>query len=370
MKKSSIALAVLGALASAASAQSSVTLSGIVDAGVRRVGTATGHDWQVAGQQSFFNHIKFTGVEDLGGGMRASFRLEHRFRIQNGTNNSPSQGLGGAADCNTNDNNVVPTPAPVPCVDPFWRRSYVGLASSSLGEIRLGRQDMLLQEYAGAYEPFSTGTVASTHTGGINATVRANNSITYHSPNMGGLVLGFGIAEAAGQNQGVNGQGEVGGGLAGAATKTSRLGTERPLGFNFIYTAGPFSIVGGYDRNAGDLKTVALYSSYDFGGFKLMGQFEKGDNDTSSNPAIAIDENMKNYSIGVSFPLGQFQGRLGAVKFDSDLNNRDGTKVGIGAVYYLSKRTSLYTDLGKPSGNRFSAATKKAAFDLGMTHVF
>ena len=365
MKKSLLALAALAAFAGAASAQSSVTLTGTFDAGLRYTGTATSREWGLAGQQSAFDRFIITGTEDLGGNMKARFHLEHRFRIQNGTSNSPSAGGTGAA-CNTNDAATNPD---APCVDPFWRRSFLAL-SGNFGEVRLGRQDMPAQEYGGNYEPFGTGTVGSVHSGGMNATVRANSAITYHSPNLSGLVLGFGIAEATGQTQGVNQQGEVGGGITGSATKTSRFGAQRPMGFNFLYNAGPLSLAGGWDRNTGDLKTTVLYASYDFGRFKLMGQFEKGDNDTSSNPATAVSEKLKNFVIGVTVPMGAFEGRLGAIRVNSDLAGRDGSKIGIGGKYSLSKRTSLYSDIGKSSGDRFSVAQKKAAFDIGVTHNF
>ena len=85
MKWSLIALATLSAAAGSASAQSSVTLSGSVDAGIRRVGAATGSDWQMGGSGSSFNRFILAGREDLGGGMSAIFSLQHRFNVQNGT---------------------------------------------------------------------------------------------------------------------------------------------------------------------------------------------------------------------------------------------------------------------------------------------
>jgi predicted porin len=365
MKKSLLALAALGAFAGAASAQSSVTLSGNVDAGLRHTGTATGYDWGLAGSASPGNRFILRGSEDLGGGLRAGFWLEHRFRIQNGTNNSPTNGAGGA-DCNTNDAATNPI---VPCVDPFYRRSFVSLANA-FGEIRLGRQDAPLQEFAASYDPFAAYTVGSVFTGAADSTVRANSQVEYRTPNLGGLIIVAAIAEATGQNQGVNGQGEVGNPVLSNFTRTSRLGSARPTGIAFEYKAGPLALSGGWDRNAGNLKTVGLYGAYDFGAVRLFGQYDKGDNDTSSNPATAVAETVKAYQVGVTVPIGSLVGKLGAVKWNSDLANRDGSKVGVGVDYYLSKRTLLYSDIGKYTGNRFSVATKKAQFDLGVRHTF
>jgi predicted porin len=361
MRKSVLALAAFSAFSNLASAQSQVVLAGNVDAGVRRVGTATGHDWGLGGSGSPGNRIIFRGNEDLGGGMRAGFRLEHRFVIGNGVNNSPTNG--GGADCDTL------TAGAQPCTDPFYRRAFISL-TMPLGELRLGRQDGPLQEIAGSYEPFETYTLGSVNTGGVNAAVRNNSQIEYRSPNLGGLVVVAAIAEATGQNQGVNGQGEVGSSLLGVFTRRNRLGAERPLGIAVEYKAGRLSVGGGWDRNAGDLKTIGLYGAYDFGGFNLMAQFEKGDSDTSFNPATAVEESLKAFSFGARVPFGALTAKIGAVKWNSDLANRDGSKFGVGVDYTLSKRTVAYSDIGKYSGDRFSDAVKKTRFDLGVRHSF
>ena len=81
MKKSLLALAVLGAFAGAASAQSSVTLYGKLDLGFAKA--AGSADKQVAdGSRS---RVGFRGVEDLGGGLKALFQFEHRFNPDDGT---------------------------------------------------------------------------------------------------------------------------------------------------------------------------------------------------------------------------------------------------------------------------------------------
>ena len=68
-------------------------------------------------------------------------------------------------------------------------------------------------------------------------------------------------------------------------------------------------------------------------------------------------------------PLWRFK-RSRYIRVNSSLARRDGSKLGFGGVYNLSKRTNLYATLGKSSGDRFTAAQKKAAFGLGVTHRF
>lgn len=344
MKWSLIALATLSAVAGSASAQSSVTLSGFVDAGIRRVGAATGGgDWQMGGSGSSFNRFILSGREDLGGGMSAIFSLQHRFNVNNGT-------TGGTTFNQPANANV------------FWRESWVGL-EGGFGDVRLGRILMPLQDMNGGFEPWAVSTVASVHTGGINATIRGNNVIYYRSPSMGGLSAHAAIAAAEGQLNAENGSG-----FAGSITPAGLVNRERPIGFNVRYAAGPINLGVAYDRNSADMKTTGLYGSYDFGVFKLMGQFEKGDNFTTA--AGTVTEDLKNLSIGVTAPMGPVELRAGYLRTNSNRASRDGSKFGLGGFYKLSKRTGLYADVGKTTGDRFTAAQKRAAFDIGVRHAF
>jgi predicted porin len=360
MKKTLLALAVLGAFAGVASAQSSVTLSGSVDAGIKRqgvavgTGTATANDWSMGGSQSSYNSFSLSGNEDLGGGTKAFFTLNHRFAIGTGTNNSP-------------------TNAPA-ASDPFWRVAFVGLGGG-FGDIRLGRITMPLQDMDGGFDPFNTGTVASVSTTGIASTVRANNAIYYRSPSLGGLSVHFAVA--GGDGQLVNG--ETGSSTLKYFAQPVKAGSERPIGGNIRYAAGPINVGLAFDKNTTDMKTAGLYASFDFGRAKLMTQYEKGDNFVSATTGSAA-EKVKAFSVGLTAPVGAFLLRAGYLRITSDLKNvpattstggqGDGAKFGIGADYNLSKRTNLYTSFGKWSGDRFSAATKKPRYDFGVTHRF
>ena len=84
MKKSLLALAVLGAFAGAASAQSSVTLYGTVDLAIERSNNKSGagvstNDQSMAKDRRGTTQISVKGVEDLGGGMSAIFLVENDF---------------------------------------------------------------------------------------------------------------------------------------------------------------------------------------------------------------------------------------------------------------------------------------------------
>src|SRR5215216_6277537 len=121
MKKSLLALAVLGAFAGAASAQSSVTIYGSLDMALMKGNGGTAPNPGALGTSKAYNvaqsnssRLGFRGNEDLGGGLSAQFQIEHRFHPDDGQL----------------DNQNV-----------FWAaRSYVQLSSASAGRIYLGRE--------------------------------------------------------------------------------------------------------------------------------------------------------------------------------------------------------------------------------------
>ncbi|HEX3132915.1 MAG TPA: porin, partial [Planctomycetota bacterium] len=115
MKKSLLALAVLGAFAGAASAQSSVTIYGIVDSAVRlttnagaTVATNGESITSLAPGGMSQSRLGFNINEDLGGGLRAIANMEHRFNSDNGNSSSATD---------------------------FWRQAWVGLQSESFGRV-------------------------------------------------------------------------------------------------------------------------------------------------------------------------------------------------------------------------------------------
>lgn len=332
MKKSMLALAVLSAFASAASAQSSVTLSGGIDAAIQR----QGGEWQMSTGNSGRTNFTLSGREDLGGGMYAFFTLNHRFRQGTGANNS--------AD--------------------FWRQTWVGLGGG-FGNVRLGRMLPVLQTFNGDFDPFGTETVGSTHTGGLNAgstNARINNAIYYTSPSLGGLTVHANIA--AGDN--------------------NRTGAERPVGLGVNYAAGPLRVAAAYDRNGNDHKTTGLYGSFNAGFATFMAQWEKGDcsGATVSQPtgsivatdlvltcasASTVDAgDAKRWSLGARVPMGAATLKVGY----NNNSDEEWKKFGVGLDYSLSKRTIVYTDAGKISGDGATSDAKKARFDVGIWHKF
>ena len=352
MKKSMLALAVLSAFAGVASAQSSVTISGILDAAVKRVGTPTSYDWSLGSAGSAFDAITFSGREDMGGGLYAFFLLNHRFSIDRGTINSPDYGLGTGGSSS-------PT---------FWRNSYVGVGSSTLGEVRLGRILMPLQELSGTYDVWYGGyTVGSTFTGGITATQRANGTIYYRTPVIGGFKVLAAVAQGEKQLQAEVAGIPPSGAIPPPPSNPGGFG-KRPASIALEYSAGPLSAAVAYDRNYADFKTVGVYAKYNFGPVDLRGELHRGD--STYGGTLATKEKVTAFSVSANIPFGVMIAKVGYLNWNSDVDGKDYHKIGLGGEYLLSKRTLIYSDVSKATGSRLSVASSKAMFDLGLRHTF
>jgi predicted porin len=146
--------------------------------------------------------------------------------------------------------------------------------------------------------------------------------------------------------------------IVGTSTANFTNGTERPIGLAVAYAAGPLRFAVGYDRNALDLKTKGLYGAFNMGVAELMFQWENGDVSPSADVSL--------WSIGAKVPLGAATLKAG-YRNSSDLEQK---KFGLGLDYALSKRTTVYTDVAKQSGDGYSSTAKKAQFDVGVWHRF
>ncbi len=161
MKKNAIVLGVLGLFSGLVSAQSSVTMYGVVDVAVERVKGATSLTRVTSGQQQG-SRWGLRGSEDLGGGLKALFVLETGFNADTGT-----LGQGGRM---------------------FGRQSFVGLGGG-WGAVRLGRQYTPMDDIVSiigtkTYDVLSV--VPIIGNGDYN---RVDNALTYVSPTVANTVF-------------------------------------------------------------------------------------------------------------------------------------------------------------------------------------
>ena len=153
-------------LSTGASAQSSVTLYGIVDNAFAYSSNQKGHaNFYMSQGNLQASKFGLLGAEDLGGGTKAIFRLESGFNSLTGAQSSAGY--------------------------IFNRQAYVGLANDRYGTVTLGRQYTPYFQMVGALGPTGVLTGATgAHPGDLDAldtTLRLNNSVTYLSPNLAGL---------------------------------------------------------------------------------------------------------------------------------------------------------------------------------------
>lgn len=341
MKKLNLALAVLGTLAGTASAQTSISVYGIVDAGIVYESKSVANvantlagvplDTSVlklsSGVQSG-SRVGFRGTEDLGGGLVAKFVLETGIAIDTGGFNQ-----GGLA---------------------FGRQAYVGLGGN-WGAVTLGRQYTPHYLALAEADPFGTG-LAGNAQNLVTSVTRMNNTIKYTAPVWSGFVgeLSYGFGEVADNNT-----------------------ANRQYGAAIGYNNGPIVVKLAHhsaDNATGTdhSRTTLLMGKYDFG----MAAASLAFNNTQGIAGI----DSRDYLVGVSVPLGAGTVLLSYIsKDDRSARNGDADQWAIGYTHAISKRTNFYTSFARISnknganftvGNAIDPGIGEQAFNIGVRHSF
>jgi len=341
MKRILTATAALVA-AGLASAQSSVTLFGVVDAGVSYqsatsrdpVTGATVKSSQTSLANSGYNssRIGFRGTEDLGGGLAASFWLEAPI-----SNDSGATGIAA-----------------------FSRRSTVSL-SGGFGEVRLGRDYTPTYWNDTVFDPFGTNgsgasvisTVSGNSTIANNNYVRASNSIGYFlPPNLGGFYgqLQYSLHE--------NVDTSTNSLLAG----TTNSSAGRYAGGRFGYARGPLDVAFSYGESVAEdtaelrrkVSTANLGASYDFGPVKLFGELSQVRNKFDYTASGSTRDSYNGYLFGATVPVGAglIRAAYSTVRYHEGGDDIDGQapkvqKLSLGYVHNLSRRTALYATVAR-----------------------
>lgn len=361
MKKSLISIAVLGAMSSAAFAQSNVTIYGILDAGiVSERGGKDGNVTKVSSGTASASRIGFKGTEDLGGGLNAIFKLETGVKVDDGQLDNTSNRL-------------------------FNRESYVGLSSKTAGTLTLGRQYTpyyeVLRDVA---DPFAVGYAGTAKNifPVAGAETRNDNAVVYRTPNQFGFVgtVSYSLGEVA-----------------------SDASAQRQLGASLVYGNGPLNVALVYNNR--NNKTALLKNqeighngmiaaNYDFKIVKAYVAFSQ-DKGLNSSPLNNVTTNTNPYGyagvaskdstdtlVGLTAPVGDTAGTVMASfirKNDKEVANRDANQWALGYSYALSKRTSTYVSYAKIKnknqasytvGGNSEVGTGDKAFNVGVKHSF
>ena len=346
MKTKMTALAfAAAALAPAAWAQSQVTLYGIIDTNIEYLthtpkdGGGSGSLLRLGNSGLQGPRLGFRGAEDLGGGLKAIFTLEHGFNSDTGINADPTRF--------------------------FNRGAFVGLENAN-HKVTLGRQytslfDGLLYvvplAYSGAYEPFSP----------LLGGLRNDNSVKYRfNMNGWGSHLHFAFGEQA-----------------------SSKSSNAAWGGNVSYGSKQLNVALAHDQQNGlDVngahplaRKTALGAAYQLTPeLRLSTGYRWGQNKSAIGAVTQRDDF---WWLGVNY---QATGALtlSAAYYQQNIktglgNAPDPKQLTLQAIYALSKRTDLYASLAhaKNAGVNFAAtstlganANSQSGAAMGIRHRF
>jgi len=383
MKKTLFALAAVGAFAGAAQAQSSVTVYGIVDAGMATVSNTTAAGGATTGVQSgglASPRLGLKGLEDIGGGSGIGFVLEAELLTANGAAN-------GISGSNTKSTGAVATTA----ANQFFNRaSYVSYNNKAAGEFRLGLMNTSSYDYQIAYDPLAAANVGGFLNGAKTVTTtnvnsvmtqstisnRTQNAVAYVSPTFGG----FQLRANAGTNQGAN-QGDAL--IAGSASSGRVFDAGLKYDWNKLSVAVANQTLAqqatvstgatNYSVSSGSaLAQMSMAAAtYDFGIAKVYGIYSKTSNKI---PNIASTMSYLTKMVGVTAPVTS-NITVGASYTATVNGNANGTTAGsantgvtaLMAKYALSKRSSLYALTAMSSNGAAGAAVVSDTKFTGAT---
>ena len=319
MKKSLIALAVLGATGGSVQAQT-VTLYGRIDMSVMHnnvfggasqfsvdSGTVSGSRWGLSGS------------EDLGGGLKANFNLEQGFGADTGV---------------------------APAGQAFSRQSWVGF-SGGFGEFRMGKPWTAYDDVSGAHNGSfdSAFSVENNFFASTGYAANPANTLRYSTPTFGGFsaAVSYSLDEVANVNLNIK-------------------------SISGMFATGPLQLAAGHqveELGGTNQKFTRLSGSYDFGSFVLKGLY--------GNMKVAAGKTTE-YSIGADMPISgalTLSGSFGYSKDSVGLGSAKRKGFSVAAMYAMSKRTDFYVGVtdwdGKVAGTKVAGNTR---YGLGVRHSF
>jgi predicted porin len=326
MKKHLIAAAVAGALAVPAMAQ--VTISGYVEAGITSVKT-DGESLTTVNQFVGTPTLTISGSEDLGGGLKAGFKLAQEFSVATGAET--------ASGSNFEDASLS--------------------LSGGFGAIKLGRFNHAVRDNGGNYRFFGDIGRIDSEFRGINK--ETERTLQYSTPSFGGLVAHVGYSNDGG--------------------KDAASATPHTTSYGVFYKAGAINVGAGFTERDTDAarneKVTTVGGSYNLGMAKVGLIY--GERKTTSG------EERDLMGVHLAVPLGSGMTIGGNyTKYDSDIADSGATVYAIAFKKDLSKRTAIvaaYVSVdADANGGGFDPASlvgssndkTNSGFGLAVTHKF
>ncbi|HDR9872839.1 TPA: porin [Burkholderia cenocepacia] len=297
--RNSIFFSLLPLLFSASAiAQSSVTLYGIIDAGLTYASNVGGNRlYQFGDGVNLGNRFGLKGKEDLGGGYSAMFTLENGFTLGNG-------GLAFG-----NGTRI------------FGRQAYVGIGTP-LFSVKLGSQYDFIFDYISEFSPGGYASGYAAHAGNLDrqAGARLDNAIKIESVEYRGLKFG-----------GMYSFGNVAGDF--------HRGSGWSLGTH--YSGSNFSAAATYTQLNNPSGINGFYPYAQLGIFSFLGQqvaTRTGDSVTDLYPAGMSIDRQAIWELGAAYKLGKltFSGNITATTLKGHGNQQTLQVYELGALYYAT----------------------------------
>lgn len=364
---------------SSAAETGSVTLYGVIDAGVG-YSNVTGSNISPGSELGVTSGVSrptvfgIRGVEKLDDNTDVVFNLASEFSVADGRVSSDSF---------------------------FGQQATLGIRNVRYGQFDLGRQTNMASKLFQSIDPFSTfyGQAGMGASFGTTSNLRYSNMLMYRTPTWKGLSAGVGYSF----NTGLPGAYVNNGVVTGSTTNYGTMNNPRALTLGVNYVNGPLQIAASYDQvmpatNVGPNsnstpKAWVLGAAYDFKVVKASlayGQTRSGAiSGTLPSAVSSIDSNWaqggvlyqdgygaNSYLIGLSAPINSSSRVLGSVQIAAPTGgaavDQSGTQsvYSVGYEYDFSKRTTAYGYVSYANNYLMSAGVKSTALGVGMRHSF
>ncbi len=310
MKKTLLVTSI--ALLAAGAAQAQTTIYGRLNTSLERQDSA---GVKSSGMFNNSSRIGFKGIEDMGGGLKAGFQLEHGFDSDTGSSTQGTQ---------------------------FWARQSEVNLSGQFGTVRLG--NFTSEAY------FATADYVSLHNHDTGSSAdalyayvgRNGNKLAYRSPDLNGLTLE-------------------------GAVSLKEAGPDHGYDLAANYTMGAWQLGAGFEKLAGG-KQFALRALYETGPFVFGGYVQR---DTDGFGAGLGNRTTLRLSGMYVMGVNEFHLNVGRAGDYSRVADSSATQATIGLNHNLSKRTKvygLYTKVAASNGTPYVGDF--SSFALGVRHNF
>lgn len=389
MKKYVLLGSFMTVLAGTVSAQTSVTLYGVVDVGVLTQtltsgnndpkGNQTSNQTGMASGQQSGSRWGLKGVEDLGNGLSANFVYESAVTVNTGSSSG------------------------------FTRQSTLGLESKVWGKLDLGRRLSPGTLAFDGIDPFANSFGTASLNSSLGATFsRISNMMMYTSPLLNGFTASIGYSFDA-DAKSIKGA-PTSAGYTGTFEKYGSTTKTRAFNLGLRYAKGPLVLGALYAQympaawktgnspavaNAPTPKQWSLGGTYDFKVVKAHAAYgqniqgivegtsvnssftDGGDTDSGGGILFASGARASSWMLGLSAPAGA-EGKVflswqqmmpgGSFKNSNFVNTQN---VGsIGYTYSMSKRTNLYAYYSYMNNSAMLAGSKASSLGVGVRHLF